>query len=193
MERFRSDQKVLLHSLVRRVSRLAVYAIDLDDLEPPDPATCLAVQELEADDLRTMTVPIPGFRERQLQRLAQFGTSYAHGFYLDGQLAHVAWLLPSAAMVGDAAAAFRPRDGEAEITGAETLPAYRGKGISPDVIRCLLEQARDCGMRRVYMKAAFHDAPSRSDIEKAGLRLRGSVLIVSLPRVDRHVVWRSFR
>jgi ribosomal protein S18 acetylase RimI-like enzyme len=192
VELFRSDHRMLLHSLTRRMSRLAVYATDLAVGPEATIKTCLHVRELDEHALRTMAVPDADFRDRQLQRLARFGASHAYGVYEDDRLANIAWLLPPAAIARDLPRVLKPRSGDAEITCAETLPEFRGRGLYSEVISCLVEQARECGMQRVFMKTAVDNTASRSGIEKAGLRRVGTVAVLSLPVVNRYLVWRAF-
>lgn len=192
-QRLRTDNHAITSGLARRLTTLVVYATDLTTAPHPSTSSCGRVAELNADTLRSMDYPDDDFRERQIQRLERFGTSYAYGVFEEGQLAHVAWLLPATAIAKDVPHVLTPHPGDAEITGAETLPAFRGRGIYPEVISCLLEQARKSGMRRVLMKAAHHNTASRSGIQKAGLQKIGSAYLLSIPIINRYIVWRTFK
>jgi ribosomal protein S18 acetylase RimI-like enzyme len=142
--------------------------------------------------LRTLSVGDPSFRERQLERLSRFGASYAYAVFVDGQIAHVSWLLPPVAMNRDIPAVLKAREDEAEITCCETLPAFRGRGIYGIAIRNLFEVARGQGVRRIFMKTAPDNKASQSGIEKVGLKRLGSAILVWLPVTQRLVVWRRF-
>jgi len=133
------------------------------------------------------------FRRRQLNRLSRFGASYAFGVFADGEIAHVSWLLPPSAIEKDEPPLLKARAGEAEITCCETLPPFRRRGIYGVAIRNLFQMARKQGVRRIFMKTTPDNKASRSGIEKVGLELAGSIILIRLPVVKRPVVWRRFR
>jgi ribosomal protein S18 acetylase RimI-like enzyme len=143
--------------------------------------------------LQAISAEDPSFRSRQLERLSRFGASYAYGVFVEGQIAHVSWLLPPTAIEKDVPRVLRARVREAEITCSETLAKFRGRGIYGAAIRKLVEVARGQGVCRVFMKTAADNRASRSAIEKAGLERVGSVILIVLPVIQRLVVWRCFR
>jgi hypothetical protein len=149
---------------------------------------------LSDDDLRTLDVGDAGFRQRQLDRLARFGRSYAFGVVVEGKLAHVSWLLPAAAVRRDSPVILRLRDDQAEITGCETLPEFRGMGIYGFAIHELFVVARRQGIVRVYMKTAWDNKPSQRGIRKAGLKSAGLALLLTPPLLTgRTWAFRLFR
>jgi len=176
-----------------RMSRWIVYAIDTEGLAAPVPRAGLEFTALLSDDLHALPADDASFRSRQLERLQRFGASYAYAVTVNGQLAHISWLLPAQAMGRDHPQVFRPLVDEAEITACETLPPYRGRGIYPFAVRNLLEVARRNGIRRILMKTRADNLASRAGIEKAGLQRLGSALLIATPILDRPVIWRRFR
>jgi GNAT superfamily N-acetyltransferase len=136
---------------------------------------------LSDDDLRTLETGDGGFRQRQLDRLARFGRSYAFGVVVEGKLAHVSWLLPAAAVRMDSPDILRLRDDQAEITACETLPDFRGMGIYSFAISELFAVARQRGIVRIYMKTAWDNKPSQRGIRKAGLKGAGLALLLTPP------------
>ena len=94
-ELFRSDHKMLLHSRHARVSRLRSTPRTWRSTWSDDSRPASASGNWTVTTCGPWPSRIADFRERQLQRLARFGASHAHGIYEDGRLAHVAWLLPA--------------------------------------------------------------------------------------------------
>jgi ribosomal protein S18 acetylase RimI-like enzyme len=121
------------------------------------------------------------FREGQLTRLEMFGESHAYGAYVEGRLAHVSWLLIGDVSRKDIPVVLKLRDDEAEITGCETLPAFRGKGLYPFAIGCLLRIAQQSGVNTVYMKTNESNLASQRGITKAGFRKAGTILLYYSP------------
>src|SRR5690606_35657721 len=99
----------------------------------------------------------------------------AYGAYIEGQLAHVCWLIyheqDRLLPIRNA----KLRSGEAEITHAHTLEAFRGRGIYGSVIQKLCNIAADAGITKLYMLASTANQASIRGIEKAGLMRCGEV------------------
>lgn len=189
----RSDRRQLLALLHDRISRMIVYAVYTAQAQLPVPQVGLTFRALTPDDLRSLAAGDLTFRERQLDRLRRFDASHAYAVFADHQLAHVSWLLPHTAMERDPPRVFRARPFEAEITGCETLPEFRGRGIYGVAIRHLVQVARRQQIRRVFMKTATDNKSSQTGIEKAGLERVGSAIFIVLPVTQRLVIWRRFR
>ena len=189
----RSSWEALPRLLANRISQMIVYSADTSTVRAPEPRDGLAFQALTPEDLRSLSGWDDTLRSRQLDRLSRFGTSYAYVVLADGQIAHVSWLLPPSAIERDPPRVVKARAGLAEITGCETLPEFRGRGIYGFAIRNLAEVARGQGVRRVYMKTAAENKASQSGIEKAGLERVGWAILITLPVTQRLVVWRRFR
>jgi len=174
--------------------RMLVYALPTNAPMPTIPTPIDArFQPLSEDDL--MTLPIePQFRQRQLDRLHRFGTSYAFGVYVGDKLAHVSWLLPLAAVVLEHPIILPLEEGEAEITGCETLPEFRGKSLYAFAIQQIFQIAQKSGIRRICMKTRKDNRSSQSGIVKAGLHLTGVVTVITPPAIPcKTFVLRRFR
>jgi GNAT superfamily N-acetyltransferase len=174
--------------LVHR-SELYVYAVAPASLAPVPPLPGVSFLPLNADDLAGLGVD-PEFRSRQLERLHRFGASYAWAGVVDGDVAHVSWLLPPAAIRRDEPRVFRPADDEWEITACETRPAFRGRGLYPAAIRYLAGVAASRGARLVLMKTTPGNTSSQSGMEKAGLHRAGSVSLIKITGIRTPFVWR---
>ena len=79
---------------------------------------------------------------------------------------------------------------EAEIKFCLTLPAFRGRGIYPQVLLSIQDYLRSIGMERIFMCVHRDNNPSIRGIEKAGfirvgeIRLRKFFGIQVSPRYD---------
>ncbi len=193
IEVIRSDRNVLWGLLVGGCSRMLVYSADAQPSRMQRSDLAFQFRALTQEDLRTLSAPDPLFRTRQLERLERFGGSYAYGVFVDGRIAHVSWLLPPEAIVKDPPRVVCGQATEAEITGAETLPEFRGRGIYCFAIQNLLDLAGRNGMRRVFMKTKPSNKASMSGMKKAGLKQVGSAIIFTLPLSHRQMIWRRFR
>jgi ribosomal protein S18 acetylase RimI-like enzyme len=193
IELYRADPEKFRRLLTGDSTTLLVYAAPTSDVAAPSAQPGLEFRALSAEDLRALRSDDPSFRARQLTRLERFGESLAYGVFVDGQIGHVSWLLPKRAMHLDLPHVVRANDDEAEITGCETLPAFRGRGIYGFAIAHLSAILRAQGKRRVFMKTRSDNIASQAGIEKAGLKLMGSATVYSLPVIRRTVLRRRFR
>lgn len=175
-----------------RISTLLVYAAAPDIIAPPPADTGFELVELDHAVLEALDAGGENFRHRQLQRVSRFGASYAFAVRVNGEIANVSWLLPREAIVRDIPKILRPADGEYEITGAETLEPFRGRGIYEWAIHALMHKAASRGATRVYMKTADDNLVSQAGIVKAGLPLIGTARVVNVPHSARYFIIRSF-
>jgi len=177
--------------------RMLVYALPTNAPMPTIPTPVGArFQPLSEGDLMTLTIDVdePQFRQRQLDRLRRFGTSHAYGVYIGDKLAHVSWLLPPEAVALEHPMILPLDDGEAEITGCETLAKFRGRGLYAFAIQQLFQIAQNLGIRRICMKTLKDNTSSQSGILKAGLHLTGVVIVVTPPAIPcKTFVLRRFR
>ncbi len=190
----RSDRQRLLRIVTGSSSRVLVFRCDT---APADPAIVPPAGEVRFEALsekHLSELPTPpddsDFRARQLNRLSRFGSSYAFALYIGDLLAHIAWLLPAAAVRQDIPRVLSLREDEAEITGCETLSNFRGKGVYPYVIQRLVSVARQRGIRRIYMKTLETNVSSQKGIKKAGLTAIGYVDIIQPPLVPFRTIVR---
>lgn len=193
VELYRADPEKFRRLLTGDSTRLVVYAAATREIAAPLEQPTFEFRALSAEDLQALKTDDPSFRERQLSRLKRFGESLAYGVFVDGQVAHVSWLLPKRAMHLDPPHVVSAASNEAEITGCETLPAFRGRGIYGYAIANLIAILRTQGTERVYMKTLADNTASQAGIEKAGLKLLGPATVYSLPVIRRTMIRRRFR
>lgn len=184
----------LVPALLGHTKRLKVYAAETARIAAPADMPGTEFVCLDANGLKNLKAADAEFRQKQLERLDRLGQSYAYGLFVEGKIAHISWLLPSAALKKEDPLVLDLPGGHAEISCCETLPEYRGQGLYPFVIRKLCAIARQQGIRRVYMKTDSDNKSSQSGILKAGLARVGSVVLVSSPLMgSRPRVFRFVR
>jgi GNAT superfamily N-acetyltransferase len=132
--------------------------------------------------------------ERQVDRLRRFGVSYCYGARVDGKLAAFAWLVPHDAMRLDVPHLLRGAPGEAELTAAETVPRYRGKGLYGFVMANEFSIARKKGIHTVLFKTFPSNKAALRSFEKIGAQYVGTTYFFYLPGIRSPLVWpRRFR
>ncbi len=183
----------LLRLVGGRLGRVLVFSADTAMIRPPEAVAGLTVRSLGPDALHALSTSDPSFRASQLRRLKRFGASYAYGVFADGQVAHLSWLLPPSAIALDHPRVIHGRAGEGEITGCETLPEFRGRGIFGFAIRSLAQTARARGLLRIFMKTATDNLASQSAITKAGFVQVGTATVFTFPGLPNQVIRRHFR
>lgn len=164
-----------------RLWRWVIYSRDVASASAPVAGRGWEFRPLTADELRAPSGPIGPFETRQIERLERFGRSYAFGVFIEGQLAHVAWMLAHPADQLDSPRLLALAEGEAEITACETVAAFRGRGIYPFAIRSLWMVAKEQGIHRVFMKTAASNRASRIGMQKAGLTQVATVFVWNPP------------
>jgi RimJ/RimL family protein N-acetyltransferase len=191
----RSDTDRFLHALTGRYSRLLVFALETACDGPAVGLPGVRLERLSPERLQALPNPPEDstFRQRQLDRLERFGQSFAFGVYLGDRLAHISWLLPPDAVALEGIEPWRLNEHEVEITGCETLPAFRGKGLYPFAIQQLAGVAQQQGVRRIFMKTTPANIASQRGMIKAGLKPAGCLYIVHPPlRPSTAIVIRNF-
>jgi Acetyltransferase (GNAT) domain len=183
-----SDRTRLWQFLRGSRYRLLVFAGETDRCrEVPGVAPEIRFEMLSEDQIKAIPVTVENreFRERQLERLRQLPGSRPYGVYVGKSLAHVSWLLPASVVAAENPQILQLKDEEAEITGCETLPEFRGKNLYSFAIRNISQIAGDLGIRRIYMKTIDGNSASQSGILKAGLSPIGSITVVTPPLTSR--------
>lgn len=119
----------------------------------------------------------------------------AWGVWIDGELAHVSWMIPHEHDVQLPVRNLRLRKGEAEITHAITPIRFRGRGLFPLAIQQLMEVARERGYSTVWAIAAESNVASQRAIMKAGFARHGDIyrwIFDYLPGAP-YLTWRGHR
>lgn len=183
----RSDRGKLWQLLRGSRYRLLVYARQTDlpsEFLTAPPETHF--KPLSEESIRVVPVTSENreFREKQLERFRRLPGSCAYGVYVRESLAHVSWLYPASVVALEEPQILPLIDSEAEISGCETLPEFRGKNLYSFAIQNILRIARDMGIRRIYMKTLEDNSPSQSGILKAGLSPIGSVTVLTPPLIS---------
>jgi hypothetical protein len=179
----RSDPAYLRTAIKGSLQKLFVYAVDcrrpLSTRTIPD----AEFRVVTRDDISAIPKDAANaaFRQNQLDQFATFGEGYSFGVYMNGDLAHVSWLLPSDALTRIHPPVLQLKDDEAEITGCETLPSFRRRGIYCYAIGRLVAAARSRGFRQIYMKTQEGNVASQAGIIQAGLHRIGTVILFSPP------------
>jgi hypothetical protein len=190
----RENPELLRAWLFGQLSVFKVYAGASSAGSDPIALPGAVFRALPEEELRQLDAGDAGFAERQRERLARFGQSYAYGVFVDSRLAHVSWLLPQPARRLDLPAVTPDNRACAEITGCETLAEFRGKSLYPFAIRKLCRVAAGQGISRIYMKTHWRNTQSQRGIRKAGLQSAGIALLVTPPLLSgRTWVLRLYR
>jgi GNAT superfamily N-acetyltransferase len=190
--RWRDSVGEMMRAAVR-ASRLYVYATPSAGAVQPHLPAGVEFRRLGSADLVELAIAGSDFWMRQIERLERFGESHAYAMVVDGRVAHVSWLLPPAAMRRDEPRLLPIRDAVAEVTGCETLPEFRGRGLYGLAIRSLVAIASVQGIRRVMMKTADWNRASQSGIVKAGLTRVGTAWLITVRGWSKPIAVRLFR
>jgi hypothetical protein len=183
----------LVPAVLGRVERYVAYQTRPRDMPQPQPSETL---RLEALDLRQLDVLSEKYPDaiRHRDRARKLGYCTAWGLYVDGELAHISWLVNAADDERNPIRNVKLRPGEVEIGPCSTFPAYRGRSLYAFVIQTLCKVAADRGVERVFMITSSRNIPSQRGIEKAGLERCGSIWrIVSSSLGGRSLTLRGHR
>lgn len=129
------------------------------------------------------------------RRFHERGFSDAWQIRIEGELAHVSWLIPHENDVRLPVRNLKLRPREAEITHAITPVRFRGRGLFPLAIRLLMKVARERGYETVYALTAESNVASQRAILKAGLVRHGDIYRWILPYLpgSPYLTWRGHR
>lgn len=145
--------------------------------------------KLSDDELRKLAQNYPEFH-RQAERLDEFGFNDAYVLRVNGEPAHISWLVTSEHDKLLPEREIKLRRGEAEITHAYTAEAFRGRGLYPLMINALCQQAAEMGVKRVYMSVHPSNVSSLRGVGKAGFELTGRVFRLHSPLLSDRFVLR---
>jgi RimJ/RimL family protein N-acetyltransferase len=175
----RGDRGTFLRALSGNIYSYVVYAADPAQIRPADVKEDLEIRPLSEIELQA--IQDPEFRQKQLARSSERNASSAFGVFAGGELGHISWLVPAEIAMQEANGILRLDKADAEITGCETLPQFRGRGLYPFAIRQICALAAQQGVSRIYMKTHAGNRSSRAGIEKAGLTQVSRVVHITPP------------
>jgi hypothetical protein len=191
----RQDPLEIPRTLAGRVERSFVFAAEVDGYDQPaelpegwsfEPMDLEAVRALEerGDELAPYA-----------RRFQGRDFSDAWEIRIDGELAHVSWMIPHENDVRLPVRNLKLRPREAEITHAITPVRFRGRGLFPLAIRLLMQVARDRGYETVYALTAESNVASQRAILKAGFVRHGDIYRWVLPYLpgSPYLTWRGHR
>jgi RimJ/RimL family protein N-acetyltransferase len=191
----RQDPLEIPRTLAGRVERSFVFVAEVDGYDQPaelpegwsfEPMDLEAVRALEerGDELAPYA-----------RRFQGRDFSDAWEIRIDGDLAHVSWMIPHENDVRLPVRNLKLRPREAEITHAITPVRFRGRGLFPLAIRLLMQVARDRGYETVYALTAESNVASQRAILKAGFVRHGDIYRWVLPYLpgSPYLTWRGHR
>jgi GNAT superfamily N-acetyltransferase len=184
------NPRALLDSFVR-VDSFRVFSARPQDVPPPEHRPEIRIVRLTDEEM----LALPSGWEQQTERFRRYGFHGAYGVYLDGQLAHINWLITADQDPLRRDRVIKLRAGEAEIAHGYTLPEFRRRGLQQLTIRALAQAASQRGIRKLYSITVADNTISMRGITSAGLspcaRAYRLVLAPSHGRLD--IVIRGHR
>jgi len=125
-----------------------------------------AVTDANVDDARVFDPP------RRLEEFRGFLARGDRGYYgyVDGRWVHRSWLVqgPATMRLWLGYGAWPVSAGGAYLHYCETVAEARGRGIYPAVLSFAARQARERGVRELFITTEVGNTASRRGIEKAG-------------------------
>ena len=145
---------------------LTITTLAAPEVEPPAPG--FTFREISLADLDTMAALMYLTRAALRERLTAGQRCFA---VVDGgAVVAFFWATFGVRRLDEVGLEARLRDDEAWFFNAVTLPAARGRGCYPQLIRHMCGVLRGEGVRRFYIDAEPHNRASLRGIAKAGFR-----------------------
>lgn len=91
--------------------------------------------------------------------------------YWRGKIVAYCWAAFQWAEIGEIDRKLLLREGECYLYDAYTLEGFRGKGLYPDILSCILRYVRKKGLHRALIFALKSNRPSHQGIRRGGFRL----------------------
>jgi hypothetical protein len=126
-------------------------------------------------------------------RFATHGYNGAYVVRLNGDVAHINWLIPHEEDKRRPRRDVRLRPGEAEITHGYTRRRFRGRGLQPAAILSLCGEAATLGIVRVFSITSRSNPASLRGISKAGMVPAGTIVRASFGQGMSSITVRLFR
>jgi len=183
----REDPMALIRDLAGRVEEYCVYCCKPEQIADIAGPSGVEFRKMTDEEL-LLAAEQHSEMSMYKEKYAKFRLNDAYGVYVDGDLAHVSWLVPAEHDRLNGERNVKLADGEAEITHAVTLSRYRNRGLYTYAIRRLVDVCGQQNIRRIYMITGSDNLASQRGIQKAGLRPAGRICRVKY----RHLGGRSF-
>ncbi|MCK5034613.1 MAG: GNAT family N-acetyltransferase [Candidatus Sabulitectum sp.] len=108
--------------------------------------------------------------QKVYNKYVAYGSSEgAFGSWINGELAHVSWLITRELEVKDEEKNIGLRGNEREITHCFTSEKFRGRSIYPNMIKYLTNRMPSLDVKSIYMITSIKNIPSQKGILKGGL------------------------
>lgn len=185
VQMLQEDPRHFLQYALGQVERYVVYTAPPSAVPPPESRPGVTVAKMSDQTLLQLATQHPTLK-RHVERYRHLGRNDAYAVWVDDQLAHIAWLITVEHDQALTVRNIKLRPGEVEITHCETLPAYRGQGLYPLMIRSLCQFAAQQGSQRVFMLTSCDNLASQRGIEKAGLKRCGQVKRLVFPALPQY-------
>jgi hypothetical protein len=194
LQMLRDDPAVFLYSLKGRWSRMMVFSVATNEIARPAKLDGVICRKLSDEELQNLPSSSQELQQEQIERFSRLRFNGAYAVFCNNELAHISWLFLAKNEALQPPRLLRLAADEGEITACVTLPDFRGKGLYPFAIQSICEEARQRGIRRIFMKTKPNNVASQRGIRKAGLRPCGSVLEYHPCFSSKlELVWRGHR
>jgi RimJ/RimL family protein N-acetyltransferase len=159
-----------LSAKVVTVETYLAYHLDLRGV-PPDPNGEIVVavrraQDADYREFRRLPAPFP----RHAEFRDKFGLDQCYIGFLNHEIAHLAWIYYPHEAMRHPTPFRRLRPDEVAIANCVTLPAFKGRGVYPAVLRQLLAQLQSEGYRQCFMYIDAGNNPSQRGVIKVGFK-----------------------
>jgi ribosomal protein S18 acetylase RimI-like enzyme len=147
-----------------------LWASELDaDVAPVSPRGAAMFGEVRREAAAALAgaMGLPG-HEPALRRFTAGRRCFAA--WIDGRIAAYGWASQGRECVGELEREFHMHDDEAHVWDCVTLPEYRGRHMYSALLRFMLDELRDAGVRRVWIGASLDNRPSIKGFTNAGFQ-----------------------
>lgn len=177
----------LLPRRLLRASRIVLWGRRLDaHLEPPDLPPGLAVARVTGRDLGSPRLArlVEAMHPTPLLEIHDRLSSGRRAYAVEAGPSVVAygWVSLGDEHIAEVEGTIRVGPGEAYIWDCATLPAWRGRGLYPALLRAIARDLAAEGLEWVWIAARRENLPSLRGFEKAGY--------VPMANVDYWRLWR---
>jgi len=169
----RSGVSGLLRELTAKIVTVECYLafrVQLREVSPDaDCEISVALRRAQdADFGRFRGLPAPFPRHAEFRE--KFGIDQCYIGFVNDDIAHLAWIYYPHDSKHQPTRFRRLRSDEVAIANCVTLPAFRGRGVFPAVLRQLLAKLKSEGYRHCYSYIEVGNAPSQRAVAKVGFR-----------------------